>query len=100
MGTGAAGADAGRAFEAHGTSPGQIYHCGQFTWSTFEVMMDPTCKKPAVEFTYNVDGMAPPLDNVPSDLVARVKVSASDTSIVGVYVIQSQVRGSSDHNDD
>ena len=74
----------------------------QFTWTQFEMLMDPTCKKPTVEFTYNVDGMMPPLDNVPSDLVARVKVSASDTGITGVYVIQSQVRGSSsgDHNDD
>ena len=78
---------------------GNVNAYGQFTWPEFELLLDPTCKRPVLEMTYNVGTMAPPLDNLPSQLVSRIRIVAGDTTIVGVYVAQAAVFGSAKKED-
>jgi hypothetical protein len=73
---------------------GNIAAYSEFTWPTFEGLMDttkPGCHKPTVAFTYNVAGMLAPLPDLPDALIVKVRVSASDTRIVGVQVVSGVV---------
>ena len=71
---------------------GNVGAFSQFTWPQFELLLDPACKKPVVEFTYNVGGMLPPLESLPSALASRIKFK-SDMGLIGFHVVTSNVYG-------
>jgi hypothetical protein len=74
---------------------GGIGRFSQFTWPQFEVLLDPACKHPVVEFTYTVNNMLPPLDSLPAGLASRVKFR-SDMGLIGFHVVTSTVLGPDD----
>lgn len=79
---------------------GGINAYGSFEWEFASGLIDPACKKPKVEFTYTVDGMLPPLPDLPDDLVGRINWSPT-ADVAGFYVMQAVV-GTADRkkNDD